>query len=352
MFFIDKKSRSPAGFSFVLLRCNGILHTFDKTSNSMNKSDHPNSRTVTIYRAGSMLSRAQGPEIDELSANSRQSIGSYFESPGSMKIATGLSLAEEKILMPKVINIPADDRDFRKAVNDFFTDITTMVPHQRGVELEVGLLENNEHVISEDNLPINIIDYIRYRHAKGHPWVAENHETAKGDQTKQYYIFDKYNIQHKNSKRMKDEDAAMTIYLKISKDMNIVDQMLVVMGVDPRSFVGPQKDSLKVAELRNLAKDKSEDFIKAYTEEDLELRYTIKSMLKLGVLKEVGSRIIDAETDALIGNTLEETIWWFKDDGNSDSVVVLKARMQTAMETAPLPKAGSRRTQLPAGAKK
>lgn len=310
-----------------------------------NTSKHPNSRTVTLFRAGSILSRAQGAEVDDFFSSSKQPIGSYFDSVNSLKVGSGLTFAEEELLLPGIIDTPASDKDFRKKVTDFYSDLTTPVPHGTGTVLEIGLESSNDIEVSKKNMPLNLMDYLRYRHALKHPWVAENQDKAKGDQTIHWYIFDKYAMQAKNTKRIKEQDAAMQVYLKIKNDPAIVDQVLTLLGIDPRTFIGPEKEGLKIEALRNKLETDPIKFTSVYEDGNLEIRYAIQTMINVRVLKQVGSRLIDAETEKIIGNTLEEAIYYFLDDEKSDEVVTLKARMQEAMEKEPVIE--KRKTVLP-----
>lgn len=318
----------------------------------MSNTKHPNSRVVTIFRAGSILGRAQGAAVDDHFADSKQSIGSYYTSIHSHKIGNGLTFAEENILMPHVIDTPSEDREFRKKVADYFADITTNVPHGTGIQLEIGLDgDNSKEIKAHDkngeggNMPINLLEFIRYRHAKGHPWTAANKEESEGDQTKVWYIFDKSAVADKNSTKVAEQDAAMQIYLiKVKPDPKIVEQMLTLLGSDPREYDTPGKKEEAVRE--KMMKDPKK-FSEVFETGELEIRYMLDMMVKTKVLKQVGTRYLDGETDKLIGNNQEETIYWFKDDDNSEVVLMLKARMQEAMQKAPEPK-GSRRTQVKA----
>jgi hypothetical protein len=297
---------------------------------------HPNSRIITVFRAGSILSRAQGAAIDDFFADSKQSIGSYYDSVNSQIVGSGLTFEEQKFLLPDLIDITPDDRDFRKKVTEYYADITTSVPHGTGLQLEIGLSSSNDKDVAPNNMPLNLMDYVRYRHISKHPWVAMSKEIADGDQTKTFYIFDKTMVQNKNTKKVKEQDAAMGLYLQAKNDTNIVDQLLTLLGIDTRTFSGKNKDADKVERLRELVLKDPEKFITLYKTEDLENRATIYAMVNTKVLKQIGQRYIETETDKLIGNSLDETLYYFKDEENSDHVVALKARMQEAMATAPV----------------
>lgn len=301
---------------------------------------HKNSKIVTIFRAGSFLSRAQTKEVDDFLSTTKKSIGSYWEAGSSRRIGTGLTFAEEALLLPHLLDVPAEDREFRKKVSAFYADIDTQVPHKVGRALEIGLEGGNDRELSAKNMPLKIMDYIRYKHALGHPHVAPNKEQADGNARIEFYIFDSSDVIKKNADRTTQKDAAIQIYLQIKEDRHKVDSMLTVLGVDPREFVGPDASSLKQEELRSLAETKPDKFTTMYQEADLSIRYWIKTMVNTGVLRMVGVKYLDGETSKLIGNTLEEVIFFFKDEENSEVVNLLKARMQEGMKK-PAPKTRS-----------
>jgi hypothetical protein len=100
------------------------------------------------------------------------------------------------------------------------------------------------------------------------------------------------------------------------------------MGVDPREITGPGAAALRLEELRAQSESSPASFAKAFNDADLDIRYWIQTMLNTGVLKTIGVKILDGETNKLVGNTFEETIFFFKDDDNSEAVSLYKARMQ------------------------
>lgn len=298
----------------------------------MDHSNHPNSKKVTIFRAGSFLSRAQGKEVDEYFSQSKVSVGSYYEKKDSRKIANGLTPYEENLLLPSYVDADPGEREFRKKVSEFYMDIDTKVPFRIGITLEIGLSEDNTKPVSEKNSPLETMDYLRYRHAIGHPFMAVSKEEAESNATKQYYIFDPTTVQSKNKKKNLEQDAAMQIYLSVKDKPEQVSMMLTLLGTDPREFFGPSADDLRIEALRKIAESKAMLFNKTHAESDLEKRYWVKTLVNTGVFKLLGERYVDAETKKIIGNNLEETIAYFTDEENSDAVVLYKSRMQEALK--------------------
>lgn len=300
---------------------------------------HRNSKKVTIFRAGSFLSRAQGKEVEDFFATSKKSIGSYFENVNSKKVASGLSFIEEAILLPALIDTPAEHPEFRRKVTNFYIDLDTPIPHVGGRTLETGLLLSNDEPISYDpkdpsksNMPIELMDYIRYRHLLKHPQVAKSKEDADGNSRIEFYIFDKSETLKKSSKKADEKDAALQIYLTLKPEPKKVEMMLTLLGIDPRIFEGKDREELMIGKLREESEDKPKLFVETYQNAELEIHYWIKSMVNTGVLKTIGTKYLDAETNKLIGNSLEEITYFFKDEENSDTIVSLKARMQEAMK--------------------
>lgn len=308
---------------------------------------HVNSHIVTIHRLGTFLSRSQAKTSETFFSSNKEGIGAYFESKNSQKIGSGLSFVEEAILLPLVIDIPADDRSFRAKVSEFFNELNTDVPADTGTDLEVGLSTDNTKALklpdnpadpSTGNMPLNLMDYIRYRHILGHPWVAESKAKGEGNMTKKWYVFDKEALQAKKTAADSEKDAAFEIFLKVKKVPEQVDQMLTLMGIDIRNYAGDKdKDTRKEEVLRALVDSKPVDFKKVYDEGDLQERAWIEAMVTTGVLKRINKRIIDpeVETDKSELGIMEEAIFWFKDELNSSAVTTLKARLQEAMLQVP-----------------
>lgn len=308
---------------------------------------HPNSKKITIFRAGSFLVRAQGETIGEYYASSNVSVGSYWE---GQKAGSGLTYEEKELLMPHLINCEADDRDFKRMVDEFFHDMSTKVEHQVGVTLEIGLKEDNTKPISSRNMPINILEYVKYRHHKGHPDMAQNKSESDSDPRKQFYIFDPTENQRKKIEKNKEKDAAMQVYLLLAKETEKIDMMLIMFEIDPREFeIGDDKELIqetKLDKLRELSEQRPKDFTDKYNEKDLEIKAWLRKMVTAKVLLKIGSAYRVAKDQKLIGHNEEETIAWFEAEENEQEVAMLKSYYLEASRKPVV--AGPRKTVLTA----
>lgn len=297
--------------------------------------EHKNSKKITVFRAGSFLSRSQGKEIEDYFADSKQSIGSYYESSTSPRIASGLTFVEIELLLPMLTEVDNRHPEFMKKVAEFYQNISTDIPFNVGRTLEIGLTLSNVKELkidkedpSKSNLPINLMDYLRYQQLKGHPEVAKTKEEADGNPIKRYYIFDKDELRAKTTKKTEEKDAAMAIYLEIKDDEIKPKMMLTLMGIDPRAFQGANERDLITEELRKLSEVKPTEFVDIYKNSNIETLYWLQSLVNGGVLKKIGDKYIDAENDKIVGNNQEETRYFFEDEVNSDLVTTWKARYQ------------------------
>lgn len=320
-----------------VIQTNGVSSSGKNTrSMSMNtETIASTSKKIKIFRNQSFLEKAQ-QGIAEFMVMTKQSIGSYWESSQSTAVGTGLSIVEQELLLPYVLDIPAEDRGFRLAMREFYIKMNTSVPYKDGIELEIGLTSDNDKPLSKSNLPIKVLDYLKYRHAKGHPQVALSRELAAGNQIIKFYIFDKSATQVSDKKLVDIRDEAMQIYFKHKADAKKVAQFLALLGLDPRDIgVGQSReigDDLRQQELRTQAEKNPADVIKVDKLDSFEERYAIKIMVDTGVLNLYGSRYVIASNGEAFGNDIDEAISRLKNPVEKELIVALKSTAQEALK--------------------
>lgn len=299
--------------------------------NGSELSKHPNSRVVTLYRKESFLMNAQAESAPEFLEQSKQSIGSYWKNSYGHTIGSGLNFTEQKLLMPTIIDCEVGDKDFRNKVANYFTTIRTVVPYKEGRKLEIGLEKDNTKPLDEDNMPLDIHDYISYRHAIEHPWVAVTEEEARNNMIAQYYLFDPQASEDAEILLNSARDKALEMYLQVKKTPEKIDMLLTLLNVDPRLFAGKNATALKEERLNEIATKQPDKFVETIEFKNFDERYRLITMINVGVLKRIEARIMDLETGETIGHDMEEAIVWVKDKAHSERWSLLLARMQEAM---------------------
>lgn len=300
----------------------------------INTDNHPSSRKIRIRRAGSFLSRAQGKDVDDYFQNASLSIGSYFESSAANRIASGMTPNEERIVMPHLLGILANDREYLKMRNDYFAGVEVKVPHKEGVEFEIGL-NDNDKPLADDNLPLDLHSYVRFRCVSKHPWVAKNQEEADGNQLKKFFIHDEVKATQNQANVNDAKDDALAYYLQLKSNPEKVNMLLVLLGIDYRNIEGTTEDQAKQKRqerLRKLVEDSPIEVVKIRNDRDLEVKYKVQMLLNTGILRKIGAKYLIAETGDSLG-TIDEAIQFFKDEEeNSDKIAILTAKMQEAVK--------------------
>lgn len=310
-----------------------------------NNNSHQNTRPITIFRANNFLQRAQDTKDNEGVASyqdlANRHIGPYLQSNTSKIIGSGLNIQEQELLLPHVIQIDADDKEFKKAVFNFFNELTTKIPPTTGKTLETGLLTDNKKPVSKTNMPIDIEDYVRYRHAKNHPWVAASRAEAEGNSLKSFYMNDPEADEQEKMDKLVLQDKADGIWMQIRNQQAKITMLLTLMGKDEREFLGKNGEAKAKLALRTLIDNEASRFIKIYEEERFETRYWLKAMITAGIVSQVGESYIITASQKLIGKQELETLLFLEDEKNTDTVTFLKSNTQDALRK---PLAARRRT--------
>lgn len=290
--------------------------------------NHPNSHIVYIRRKA-LFDTAERPELNEYFAGSSMNVGSYY-AKGTAREASGLLIPEENLLLPYVLAIPADDRDFRLKVNEYYANIDSKVPADSvpvretdGLPLEIGLYESNTQPLSNTNLPINIGDYIRYRQVIGHPWVGAS-EAEKGNQLKRFYVHDPNMIQTTTMSVNEQKDAALTRYLIVKTNARNVRMYLTLLGIDTSKL----KPGEELTKLRTLAETNPKEFIEVSNDKNKEMKYIINDMVNNNIIDKVGDRYVAGDT--VLGRDMREAVLFLSDSHNTAVYTSLKARLQNA----------------------
>lgn len=302
-------------------------------------------KVLEIYRHFNLSELTQeDPEVKAWLGQSYRAIGPYYEHNGKAP-ASGLSFEEQKVLLPEILGIEPEDKDFRRAVIQFYHELVTSIPKE-GKKLQVSLTNDNEP-LSKNNMPINVKDYVTMRHIIGHPEVAKTKEEAERVYFKKYFILDPDGVTKNAVKINELEDKSMVLYMKHKDDMIKTDQILTMMGVNIKGM----KAEDKLLKLKGFAqknvnmneheqKDAFNKFISVCEDKDLEYKYLIQEMIGAQYLQRVGNNIVYAESGIKIGDNMDDAVLYFRNPKNSRELNLLKAQysLKVKKSDAYLPK--------------
>jgi hypothetical protein len=248
---------------------------------------------------------------DDIYLESKRKIGSVFTAGGD--VVRGLTLAEQKTLLPEIIGVSPTDVSFTRAAKDYYTNFSLDVP-KGGLDLEVGL--------DEDGTPLNVLDFIKYKFALAHPFVAKTEEEMSGSKRIKYYLQDRGKELVEASQELQIRKKAYREFIKISEDENKMDLVLRVYGERPDKMDVKEKELT----LESIQEEDPDRFLEVALDKDLELVSLINECLSKEILRKVGNSILDA--DVVLGDSMEETILFLKDKKNTGTVTSIKARIK------------------------
>lgn len=249
-------------------------------------------------------------------SNAKKMLSSIYSGQGPLR---GVKGEQEKKLLSEYLGVDQDDRDFSKICRNFWADLRVEIPSD-GKVLNITK--------GEDGRPANIYHYLIYEWAKKHKQVAKDREAMLDDSQKQYYIYNPEVEMKKQNSTVKMKKLAYKEFIKMQDDEDKIDTVITVLtdsDVDQLSLT--QKENY----LDQLIESSPEQFVAVATDKDLEIKSLISQMVSMDIIRKIGNQ--HWFVDQKLGDTLEETVLFFKDKKQSETVNILKAKLEEAKKT-------------------
>tara|TARA_R100000544_G_scaffold36543_1_gene25066 strand:- start:1846 stop:2658 length:813 start_codon:yes stop_codon:yes gene_type:complete len=226
----------------------------------------------------------------------------------------GFTAAEEKKYMDGILDVSPSHVDWPKHSKEFWAELTIPVGFT-GIELEIGK--------NEDDMPLNVMDYIKYRFAVKHPHVALTKEEMDSTFSKKFYIQDLTRDDKVKNNEIQLKKDADKEFIKSSSNMESMKRILRLM-----SNTNPDRMTIEQVEnaLYELKNSNPKKFLRISTDKNLELKSEIEEMVTAGVLRKIGNQVIFI--DEVLGETTDDTIVYLKDKKNSGTLTILRAKLK------------------------
>lgn len=229
----------------------------------------------------------------------------------------GVPTEIEKALLPEIITLPIDDKDYNKEARDFYKSLTVRVD-------EGGHLLN---ISVKNGFPVSPRDYLIYEWAKNHPHVGMTENDAKSPNVR-FWIRDPERVHIEKNKAVAAKNAAMPSYLKVYNDPEATLRVLRVMEVARPDLMDQTARSNM---LNSLFEKDPIAFQKVAEDKSLELKDFIAELVEKQVLTREGS--IYYYADELLGKNIEQTVAYIRDETNTKLFNDLKAKLESAKAT-------------------
>ena len=226
----------------------------------------------------------------------------------------GFTPEEEKKYMQGILDVSPEHNDWPKHSKQFWAELTIPIGFT-GVELEIGMDDNDK--------PLSIMDYIKYRFALKHPHVAMTKKEMEADFQKRFYIQDLTRDDKVKNNEIQMKKDADKEFIKMSSNEKSMKRVLrLISNTNPDRMTVEQIEN-SLYELKNANPKK---FVRIATDKNLELKAEIEEMVTAGVLRKIGNQIIFI--DETLGDTTDDTIVFLKDKKNSGKLTLLRAKLK------------------------
>jgi len=226
----------------------------------------------------------------------------------------GFTTEEEKKYLNGILDVTPAHVDWPKHSKAFWAEMTIPVGFT-GVELEIGL--------DEDDNPLSIMDYIKYRFAVKHPHVALTKEEMDAEYEKKFYIQDLSRVDKLKNNEIQTKKDADKEFIKASSDLGSMKNILRLMSNSNPDRMTEDQIENSLYEIKNSDPKK---FIRIATDRFLSLKAEVEEMISAGVLRKIGNQIIFI--DEVLGDTMDDTIVHLRDKKNSGKLTILRAKLK------------------------
>lgn len=248
----------------------------------------------------------------EIRAGAKVTIGSIYVGRQPLK---GVEGEESHKLLSGILDVPPGHADWPKQEKEFWASMSLRVPFE-GVELDV--------TVDEDGTPFNTMDYITYKWCQKHRQVAHSKEELAKSPNAKFYIYDPQKDLLKSNAKVKVAKEADKEFIKASGDTEKMRRLirLLVPGTNPEKLSDLEIEN----RLYSVKSEAPAKFLKLATDKDLDLKAEIEELVSKSVLRKIGNQYIYG--DETIGETIKDTIVYFKNKKNSGAVNAIRAQLK------------------------
>lgn len=248
----------------------------------------------------------------EIRAGAKIRIGSIYVGRQPLK---GVEGEEAQKLLSGILDVPPTHESWPRLEKEFWANMYVKVPFE-GTELDV--------TVDEDGNPHNAMDYLTYKWCQKHRQVALSKDEMDKDNQKKFYIYDPHKDLLKRNAKVKVNKEADKEFIKMTGDVAKMRRLIRLLTKTNPDTISDLEVENKLYELKTA---KAAKFLKFALDKDLELKSEIEEMVEKGVLRRIGNQVIFG--DETLGDTLADTIVYFKNKKNSGAVNAIRAQFKT-----------------------
>lgn len=267
----------------------GAVPSIEKENLFFGEKVRIGSHKVLIEQVGGFSILPKDPSAQFIRDEVTKKIGAAWKH-GSRDVVRGLTPEQEEVYLPKILGIQTTSDNWNDATMTYWAEFSTNIPADKGLELEIGFEIDPRTKKPE---PINLLDYMRWNHAKATKWVAitDDELANKGNYT--FFATDVQKLKIEEENEFVFITRAEKAFAKLTTsedpiDKSKIDWILIVedgLGGSIKKMTSIQK---QIA-LKKLRDANPKKFISMVNDAHLETKALLNSATEYGILTLAGN---------------------------------------------------------------
>lgn len=269
--------------------------------------------------------------------------------PNSRDMIRGFSPEVERIVLPDILGVQANEPTFASKAKDFWAEFS-VAPTKEGLRLNIATekKKNGTTTIKDeegkdkvvDNMidfPVVPEDYMVWQIAKQSSKVAKTEIERSNLKRFDFYLVDVEEETKAENTEFANAENAMKSYSNLTADSALetnLEKIEWVLELLRDKGEAIDVESLSTVEkkkrLFKLSKDEPLKFVSTVEDKNLGTKAKIVKLHNAGIISKEGKEYFDGETNIGEGKT---AVAWFTKPENSQKVVALEARLRAIKES-------------------
>ena len=203
---------------------------------------------------------------------------------------------------------------------------------RKALKQRINELDSIEREKASYGMPLNVEDYIMYRHCLLYADVAKDMAFINSDANVRFYIKDNAREEERKRKQHELVNKSVSNYVLLLGDSALFDAVYTLYCAENAKpiLTSVLKDRMdKENELHKFATERPDKFNKIYSNKDVRTLADIEMLIARGELvkSEYNQNIVSTD-GVLIGANMSEALAWFKNPENISLVNAYKAKLK------------------------
>lgn len=207
-------------------------------------------------------------------------------------------------------------------------DLTVL---RRALQLKINRLNALESEKHKYGIPVNVEDYLMYRHCLIYNDVAKDSAFINVDSNVRFYFRDDAKEAANAEKKRKSINKAKANYVSCIGDDTLFEAVYIQYALAKNLPVMPSLAENKLIKEGNLDRFSTEEpelFNKIFNDGDKLIKATIEKLIARGeLLRLQHNQNITTASGEFIGANMNEAVIWFKNPDNTSAVNAFKAKL-------------------------